>query len=484
MSGWLVRRGTFSILACALLALTLFAVAVVAFGCGGAKPTSSTSVGSTAGSTTESTPSSDTSAGPASLPNTPVGRQAAWFLAAAAHPPIPEADVRAHFASVFLAQVSPAMLNQTLAGATNVKLISIQSSDSSSLVTIVSTAGPQVAVSVHVDAQGLIDGLHIGPVTPPTTVPYTPPSYADQNAFIERSVTVGAGTQWALPGTLTLPKGAGPFPVVVLVQGSGPNDRNEMIGPNRPFQDLAWGLASHGIAVLRYDKRTFVYPQQTQAESATFTVQQESIDDALQAAKLLRSRSEIDSKRIYVLGHSLGGTVAPRIGQQDPSLAGLIILAGATRPLEDIILDQETYLASLDGGPTPAQTEALKGLKVQIARVKDPNLSSSTPAGELPLDVPAAYWLGLRGYEPATTAAGLQMRLLVLQGGRDYQVTTVDYAGWQAALSGHANAKMILYPDLNHLFQTGVGKSIPSEYEKPGHVAEKVITDIAGWVNE
>jgi dienelactone hydrolase len=482
MNALLVRRGTFSTLACALLPLTLLALVVVAFGCGGAQPTPSTSEASTVGSATESTSPPATSTGPTSLPDTTVGRQAAWFLSAAAHLPIPEADVRAHFAAVFLAQVSPAMLNQTLAGATDVKLVSIQSSDSSSLVMIVSTAGTQVAVSIHVDAQGLIDGLHIGPVTPPTTVPYTPPSYADQNAFTERSVTVGAGTQWALPGTLTLPKGAGPFPVVILVQGSGPSDRNEMIGPNRPFQDLAWGLASRGIAVLRYDKRTFVYPKQTQAGSATFTVQQESIDDALQAAKLLRSQTEIDSKRIYVLGHSLGGTVAPRIGQQDPALAGLIILAGATRPLEDIILDQETYLDSLNGGPTSAQTEALKELKAQIARVKDPKLSPSTPASELPLNVPGAYWLGLRGYEPATVAAGLQMRLLVLQGGRDYQVTTADYAGWQAALSGHANAKSILYPDLNHLFQTGVGKSTPAEYEKLGHVAEKVITDIAGWV--
>ncbi len=483
------------------LLLTLLAVAllaVVAFGsaCGGSGttttsiPTSPSATAQTtapAGSTTTtsaaSTPGTpSTAAGSVSLPDTPAGRQAAWFLAAVSHLPISDSDARAHFDSTFLAQVSPAMLNQTLGGAKDVKLISVQSNDPNSLVMVVSTSGAQVAVSVNVDAQGLIDGLHIGPVTPPTTVPYQPPSYADQQSFTEQSITVGEGTQWALPGTLTLPKGAGPFPVVILVQGSGPSDRNEMVGPNRPFQDLAWGLASRGVAVLRYDKRTFVYPKQTQAESATFTVQQESIDDAIQAAKLVRSMPEIDSKRIYVLGHSLGGYVAPRIGQQDPSLAGLIILAGSTRPLEDVILDQVTYLDSLNGGPTPAQTAAINELKAQVARVKDPNLSPNTPASELPLSIPAAYWLNLRGYQPATVAAGLDMRLLVLQGARDYQATTADFAGWQAALSGHSNARLILYPDLNHLFQTGSGKATPAEYEKPGHVAEKVITDIAEWV--
>jgi uncharacterized protein len=461
----------------AFLAVALLALVAFGSACGGsnATSTSTTSTGTPA-STSASTP------GPVSLPDTPAGRQAAWFLSAVSHLPISDSDAQAHFDSAFLAQVSPAMLNQTLAGATDIKLVSVESNDPNSLVMVVSTSGTQVAVSVSVDAQGLIGGLHIGPVTPPTTVPYQAPSYADQQSFTEQPVTVGAGTQWALPGTLTLPKGKGPFPVVILVQGSGSSDRNEMIGPNRPFQDLAWGLASRGIAVLRYDKRSFVYPQQTQAESATNTVQQESIDDALQAAKLVRSMPEIDSKRIYVLGHSLGGYVAPRIGQQDPSLAGLIIMAGTTRPLEDVILDQVTYLDSLNGGPTPAQTAALNELKAQIARVKDPNLSPSTPASQLPLSVPAAYWLNLRGYQPASVAAGLDLRLLVLQGARDYQATTVDFAGWQAALLGHRKAKLILYPDLNHLFQTGTGKATPAEYEKPGHVAEKVIADIAEWV--
>src|SRR5437868_1155092 len=76
----------------------------------------------------------------------------------------------------------------------------------------------------------------------------------NRDTFDEREVTVGKG-EWELPGTLGLPKGSGPFPAVVLVQGSGPQDRDETMGVNKPFQDIAWGLASNGIAVLRYDKR-------------------------------------------------------------------------------------------------------------------------------------------------------------------------------------------------------------------------------------
>ena len=346
-------------------------------------------------------------------------------------------------------------------------------------------ANAKVDVEVTYDSQGQVAGLHFLPAgssTTSSTVAYKAPAYVDPAAFTEQPVTVGAGTPWALPGTLSLPKGSGPFPVVVLVQGSGPSDRDETIGPNKPFRDLAWGLASQGVAVLRYDKRTFVYPTQVEAEISTFTVQQESIDDALAAAKLVRGLPRIDGTRIYVLGHSLGAMAAPRIGEQDPSLAGLIVMAGPTRPLEDVILDQETYLASLNGGPTASQAAQLKQLQAQIARVKDPHLSTSTPAQDLPLGLSAAYWLDLRGYQPAVVAKTLTMRLLVLQGARDYQVTTQDFAGWQAALSGHANTKLILYPDLNHLFMAGTGKSTPAEYEQPGHVDKQAIADIATWI--
>ena len=185
---------------------------------------------------------------------------------------------------------------------------------------------------------GQIGGLQFVPVESAQPAPYTVPAYVDQSKFEEKDVVVGTG-EWQLPGTLTLPKGNGPFAAVVLVHGSGPNDRDETIGPNKPFKDLAWGLASQGIAVLRYDKRTKVYPEKM-AALKTLTVKEETIDDAVAAVELLRQTPNIDPQRVFVLGHSLGGYLAPRIAQADTDLAGLIILAGAARPLEDLMLEQ------------------------------------------------------------------------------------------------------------------------------------------------
>ncbi len=188
-------------------------------------------------------------------------------------------------------------------------------------------------LNVVLDKDGKIAGLNMKPAQTPTPAAYQVPSYVDQGKFSEQEVTIGSG-KWALPGTLTMPKGDGSFPAVVLVHGSGPNDRDETIGPNRPFKDIAWGLASQGIAVLRYDKRTKAHADLfTPEELEKITLGTETIDDAILAANLLAKTPGIDPKQIYVLGHSQGGMAAPRIGEQDPNLAGLIVLAGPGRPI-------------------------------------------------------------------------------------------------------------------------------------------------------
>jgi dienelactone hydrolase len=339
---------------------------------------------------------------------------------------------------------------------------------------------------VTFDATGKIAGLHLVAApnaTPtPTSEAYVAPTYADPNSFTEIDITIGTG-EWALPGTLSIPKGNGPFPAVVLVHGSGPHDRDETIGPNKPFKDIAWGLASHGIAVLRYDKRTLVHANLfTPDVLKTLTLQHETIDDALLAVQLLRTRPEVKENQIYVLGHSLGAIAAPRIGQQNPTIAGLIIMAAPTRSLEDIYIEQLKYIFGLRGSMTEGQKTYLAQEEKKVTLVKSSDLTVDTPEFELPLGLPGAYWLDIRNYNPAVTAAALTMRLFVLQGGRDYQVTPDNLDGWKTALTGKTNATIKLYPDLNHLFISGNGKSTPDEYSIPGHVAESVIQDIAAWI--
>lgn len=339
----------------------------------------------------------------------------------------------------------------------------------------------KVALDVRVvfTSEGQITGYSFRPAQ--KKYDFTPPSYAHPDLFRESNVAIGSG-EWALPGTLTLPAGDGPFAAAVLVQGSGPHDRDETIGPNKPFRDLAWGLGSQGIAVLRYEKRTKQHAVKMVAMKDKITIREEVIDDAVAAAALLRTRKEIDIKRIFVLGHSLGAHVGPQIGVNDPVLSGLILLAGNTRPLEDLILEQIGYLLSLKGELGKEEKDELEKIKKQVLRVKDSTLTPDTPSSELPLGASAVYWLALRDYHPTEVVARFHKPVLVLQGERDYQVTMADFEGWKKVLLDRKDVKLKSYPKLNHLFMEGEGKAKPAEYEKAGHVAQEVVDDIAKWI--
>ncbi|WP_254509432.1 alpha/beta hydrolase [Anatilimnocola floriformis] len=312
---------------------------------------------------------------------------------------------------------------------------------------------------------------------------YQRPEYVRADSFDEMEVKVGQSL-FTLPGTLSLPKGEGPFPAVVLVHGSGPNDRDESFGPNKPFKDIAQGLASRGIAVLRYEKRTRQHPLNMLLLGNKLTVKEETIDDAAAAVDLLRAHDKLHKKRIFVLGHSLGGMLLPRIAEANKNIAGFISLAGATRPLEDIILEQTNYLLSLDGPPTAEMKKEIEKIERQIATAKSADLTLQTPSSDLPLGIPAGYWLDLRNYDPAAAAKKIDKPFLILQGERDYQVTMSDFARWRDALADRADAEFISYQALNHLFLAGEGKSSAVEYLTPGNVAPQVVADIAKWIDE
>jgi len=327
---------------------------------------------------------------------------------------------------------------------------------------------------------GLISGLFFAPSQNGAQL-YETPDYADPDSFREQEATIGQG-EWELPGTLTVPNGQGPFPAVVLVHGSGPNDRDETVGANKPFRDLAWGLATRGIAVLRYDKRTKVYSDRFAALENGFTVKEETIDDAVVAVSLLRKTGTVDPERIFVLGHSLGGMLAPRIAQADPKIAGLIIMAGPTRPLEDLIVDQTQYILSLSGDVSAQEQRQVDAIQQEVEAIKALNPSDVSNKESL-LGAPPQYWLDLQGYDPAAVASTLPQPLLILQGERDYQVTMTDFQGWMSALSGRSNVQLKSYPSLNHLFMAGADKSTPDEYQTPSHVAAIVVDDLANWIS-
>ncbi|HMD97386.1 MAG TPA: alpha/beta fold hydrolase [Terriglobia bacterium] len=337
------------------------------------------------------------------------------------------------------------------------------------------------------DSKGRVAGFNVAPVE--ADAPWTPPDYAKPASFHEQEITVGS-TPWQLPGTLTLPnesKGAGPFPAVVLVQGSGPHDQDETISPNKPFKDLAWGLASRNIAVVRYNKRTLQYGKEIMAQGSGLTVNEETVDDARSAVALLSKQPEIDPRRIFVLGHSLGGTLAPRIAQSDAQVAGLVIMAGSTRPLEKVIVEQLKYIASLDGQVTAEAQKRIDAAEQSAKEIESPTLAADTKLNVLGATIPGSYFLDLRGYHPAEVAAQLKIPMLILRGERDYQVTAEDFDGWKKALGGKPEVTLKVYPGLFHLFMPssspGTGLGTPADYQKPGHVVEPVIEDIASWIH-
>ena len=336
------------------------------------------------------------------------------------------------------------------------------------------------------DGEGKVAGLNFSPApssTPAATaiVNYTAPDYVDRTAFTERDISFG-DPNWILTGTLSTPTGDGPHPVVVLVQGSGPADRDESTDKQRPFRDIAWGLASRGVAVFRYDKRTFVYGQKMASMGDTVTVNEEVVDDAAAALAMVSKLEGIDPKRVFLLGHSLGGMLAPMIAEQSPDEAGFMVLAGPTRPFEDVILDQFAYLAKLDGTVTAAEQTSLDALAKQVQNVKTLTSQSTVSADQLPLNLPESYWLSLKDYKPAQVASTLSEPIFILQGESDYQVTMPDFSGWRDALAGHPNAMLKTYPGLFHLFIQSLGTPGPKDYAQLGHVAAVVISDLADWV--
>lgn len=325
---------------------------------------------------------------------------------------------------------------------------------------------------ISLDPSDRVAGLLLQPVPAAPPPPAPPPAGA---AFSEREVEVGPPGR-AVPGLLTLPDGPGPFPGVVLVHGSGPQDRDETLGPNRPFLDIAHGLAARGVAVLRYDKRTRARPGDFGPEAG---IDQETTDDAVAAVEVLRTTPEVDAGRIFVLGHSLGAMLAPRIAARADGVAGIVLLAAPARPVLDLLVEQIEGMAASDGEVSDTERQALDKLTAAIVRLR---AGEDLPAAQAPLGLSTAYWRSVEAVRPLDDARALDRPMLVLHGGRDIQVVEADRQGWEQAFAGSPRATLKTYPALNHLGIAGEGPGSLADYQTPGKVDTGLIEDIAAWV--
>ena len=205
------------------------------------------------------------------------------------------------------------------------------------------------------------------------------------------------------------------------------------------------------------------------------------MDDVFAAIQLLKKHPKVNAARIYLLGHSLGGMLAPRIARQTDALAGLIFLAAPSRSLPKVIGDQVEYIANLEEPGMPLKMiEATRGELEVVSRITMEMLSDTTRI----LGAPPVYWLDLREYDQVATARLFDGPMLILQGGRDFQVTEEDLSGWKRALGMRPDVDVRRYPSLNHLFMSDSGPSSYAEYTRePGFVDQKVIDDITRWIH-
>ena len=300
-------------------------------------------------------------------------------------------------------------------------------------------------------------------------------------------IILGKNTRFPLKGILTLPDGDGSFPAVVFVHGSGSSNMDEKVGRLTPFRDLAEGLAKHGIASVRYDKRSFAHGLKMVLEKKhPITVWEETIEDALLAARLLRADSRIDPKRVFLLGHSMGAMLAPRIECSGGDFAGLILLAGTPRRLEEVLLEQtEEAVAGMKGLARKIGQKQLTQLRMTFAGLYD--LTDQEAKRKKVGNGTTLYYFKEMGQPTvADWLASTRKPMLIMQGEKDVQVkAAVDFALYRQILGDRDNVTFRLYPGLNHAFVPAVSDSIADakkEFAAERHIGSDVIADLAGWI--
>ncbi|MGH7778873.1 MAG: alpha/beta hydrolase family protein [Candidatus Binataceae bacterium] len=327
--------------------------------------------------------------------------------------------------------------------------------------------GQRMRATIAVNEADEVHTLLFDPMADSAPAPESPPAHVHAHAFLSEDVAIGTPPN-DLAGIVTVPMtGKPPYPAAVIVGGSGPTDMNGADGAEHPYKDVAEGLSSRGIVISRYDKRTVA---QKDADPTHLTIDQEYIEDAVVAITILRARQDVDPARIFIVGHSLGGFVAPDIAKHAGGIAGLVLMAPAGRGTLEAMAAQMRYLGA------PAD---------KIAQIE--RLDAAIKAGKLPPSMmvagaPVGYFTDLNNRNEFTLARDLGISILVLHGGRDYQVTDIDIAMWQKALAGDPKANFKEFPGLNHLFIAGTGKPGPADYQIRSHVDERVISAVANFI--
>lgn len=267
--------------------------------------------------------------------------------------------------------------------------------------------------------------------------------------------------------------------ICIFIHGSGPNDRNESIGPNQPFLDLAIGLSEKGIASYRFDKRTYTYPVKITNPDIYYEV----INDVNYLIEQFSSLNTYKKKNLIIIGHSLGGHLTPYILSKNKRIKAGISLNGNYLPLEEKILEQIKYISSLDSDIDSTEQVYIKDVEKKVRYLKD-SLDTLSPDSLLPLNLPACYWKSLKEVHPKHHIQYFNQNLLLLHSLRDYQVNSNDINAWKVLADQNDNITLFKYEKLNHLLLEGQGISTPNEYQTEGKVPQYIINDLSSWIKK
>ena len=322
---------------------------------------------------------------------------------------------------------------------------------------------------------------------------------AGPRPYREEAVTFTSAAGIKLAGTLSIPQGAGPFPAVVLIAGSGPSTRDEDAMGHKVFLVLADALNRRGIAVLRYDKRG-VGQSTGDFATASFT---DYVADAEAALGFLKSRPEIAAGRVGLVGHSEGGVVAPLIAARDPSPRFVVLMAAPGMPLSQLGRLQNATISKASGIPdadiakrlavldkiyvdlaaVPDDEQARGVVKADVAQAVAAKVSFLLPPDMVVANITSPRSRQLMRYNPAPALRMLKMPVLALTGSLDVQVPADANLGpMRAALQDNPRATVAELPGLNHLFQTAKRGAMEEYGEIEETIAPAALKLIGDWV--
>jgi pimeloyl-ACP methyl ester carboxylesterase len=336
----------------------------------------------------------------------------------------------------------------------------------------------QAFEAVNEAQEGWADLLVTGPTELSGGAGVLPEYEAEEVEFESDSIT--------LAGTLTMPSGDGPWPGVVLITGSGPQDRDENSpGPGGLklgiFRTIADTLTRRGIAVLRYDDRGVGGSGGSLANAGLGDL----VGDVEAAVRSLRNRPEIDPARVALIGHSEGGIIAPIVAAADSNLAAIVLMAGTSTPLDSVLVEQFVSAALDLGGDSADLAQARESVHELSQALREGRDLDET---ELPLGLKRlgqGRWLRDHiEHDPIGTLQKVQAPVLIVNGGQDVQVAPEHARRLGEALDevDHVDHEVRIFPELNHLFALSKGEGTAEYADPEAEVDSEFLSYMASWL--